>query len=76
MIELTGSVLRKVVAEGSKSEHAAVVLQTDDGGEFRLRRIGANAFQDDQLEALVGRRIRAAGDLAGVTLLMREWSEI
>ncbi len=74
MTELRGQVVRKVVSAGSKSEHAAVVLVTDDG-ELLLRRAGGNAFRDPELDALVGKHIRGAGQLAGGTFIMDGWSE-
>lgn len=71
-MELSGEVRRKQVAAGSKSERAAVVLKTRDG-EYILRIVGGNAFHDERLEALVGKRIRVEGDLHGTTFLMRTW---
>jgi hypothetical protein len=73
-MELNGEVRRKQVAIGSKSERPAVVLRTQDG-EYVLRIIGGNAFHDERLEALVGKRIRAEGELHGTTFLMRTWSD-
>jgi hypothetical protein len=73
-VECSGEVRRKQVAAGSKSERPAVVLKTH-GGEYILRIVGGNAFRDERLEALVGKRIRAEGELHGTTFLMRTWSE-
>jgi hypothetical protein len=73
-VEFRGDVVRKAVAAGSKSERSAVVLRTDNG-DFVLRIVGGNAFADQRLDALVGTRIRAEGELNGTTLLMRSWSE-
>ena len=70
-----GVVAERVVAPGSKSERRAVVLETPDG-DLVLRRRGANPFKDPELEALVGRRIRAAGDVRGNTLIMDGWEEL
>jgi hypothetical protein len=70
-----GLVAERVVAPGSKSERRAVVLETADG-ELVLRRRGANPFKDPELDALVGRRIRADGDVRGHTLIMDAWEEI
>lgn len=74
MKELQGEVVRQVVGEGSKSEHEAVVLVSDDG-QFILRRNGGNAFMDSELDKLVGKRIRGAGQVAGATFIMDEWNE-
>ena len=73
-MECSGEVCRKQVAAGSKSERPAVVLKTQDS-EYVLRIVGGNAFHDERLEALVGRRIRAEGELHGTTFLMRTWSD-
>jgi hypothetical protein len=67
-------VIRKPVATGSKSERPAVLLQTADG-EFVLRIQGGNAFHDPRLDALVGKRIEAEGELHGYTFLMKSWTE-
>jgi hypothetical protein len=71
-VELSGEVCSKEVATGSKSERSAVVLKTRDS-EYILRIVGGNAFHDDRLAALVGKRIRADGELHGTTFLMRAW---
>jgi hypothetical protein len=71
-----GLVVRKRVAEGSKSERDAVVLRTDER-DLVLRRQGGNAFSDPALDALVGRRIRGQGRLAaGYTLILDEWEVV
>jgi hypothetical protein len=69
-----GSVVQKRVSEGSKSDRVAVLLKTRTR-ELILRRQGGNPFQDDVLQALVGKRIAATGLLAGNTLIVRAWEE-
>ena len=73
-MECSGEVCRKQVAAGSKSERQAVVLKTPDG-EYLLRIVGGNAFADERLEVLIGKRIRAEGEVHGTTFLMRSWSD-
>jgi len=73
-MERRGNVVRKKVAAGSKSERSAIVLQTDDG-EYVLRIQGGNPFDDGRLDQLVGKRIRARGQLHGYTFLMDDWAE-
>jgi hypothetical protein len=73
-VERSGNVVRKQVAQGSKSERPAILLQTDEG-EYVLRIQGGNAFHDPRLEQLVGKRIRARGQLHGYTFLMDDWAE-
>ena len=73
LLELTGSVIRKQFAAGSKSEHAAVFLATGER-EYKLERAGGNPFQDDELERLAGSRVVATGSIiAGHTFRVRSW---
>lgn len=64
-----GTVTRRPYATGSKSEHEAVMLVTDEG-EFRLQRRGGNPFHDPSLDRLVGRRIKAEGVVAGPAFIL------
>jgi len=73
-VEREGTVERKQVAKGSKSEHEAVVLNTGDQ-HIVLRRLGGNPFSDPELERLVGKRIRAHGAQHGPALVMETWEE-
>jgi hypothetical protein len=61
-VELTGTVIQKKFAPGSKSEHDAIYIETDHG-DFRLRRLGGNPFSDPELKKLVGKKIIATGML-------------
>lgn len=70
-----GLVLHTSVAAGSKSERAAVVLRTE-GGDYVLRLLGGPAFADPRLDALVGKRIRAEGEVSAGTLIVRHWDEV
>ncbi|MDO8598131.1 MAG: hypothetical protein Q7R45_16090 [Sulfuricaulis sp.] len=72
---LSGTVIRKPVAVGSKSERAAVVLRTSDNAEYILRRSGGNAFSDPELDKLVGSSITADGQVvASQTFIMKSWT--
>ena len=73
-VELTGSVIVKAFAEGSKSEHDAVCLQTIEG-TFVLRRVGGNPFNDEVLLALVGKRITSHGRIKGPYFMMDDFKE-
>lgn len=64
-----GTVARRPYAVGSKSEHEAVVLITDEG-EFRLQRKGGNPFHDPSLEKLIGKEIEAEGLVAGPSFII------
>ena len=70
---LTGTVARTRIAPGSKSDHVGVVLRTDRGGEYVLRRSGGNPFRDEALEDLVGKKITGDGFVAGQTFIMKNW---
>ena len=70
-----GRVVKKLVAAGSKSERDAIVLESD-GAEIVLRRQGGNPFQDEMLESLVGKTVRARGFDLGSSLVMTDWTEI
>jgi hypothetical protein len=72
---LSGSVIKKRFGAGSKSDRMAVFLKTTEG-EYVLRRKGGLAYSDPELDALVGKRLRCTGTLAGYTFLMTEWEEI
>lgn len=66
---LQGLVVRERVGVGSKSERVAVLLKTDQSSVV-LRRKGAHAFSDPDLERLVGKTVRISGYLvAGNTLI-------
>ena len=67
-----GTVHRTEVAVGSKSERDAVVLRTE-AGDYVLRVQGGHPFADPRLDALVGKRIRAQGELSAATLLLHAW---
>jgi hypothetical protein len=70
---ITGVVTRARIAPESKSDHVGVVLRTDDGKEYVLRRIGGNAFRDDELEKMVGETITGTGLVTGRTFVMNDW---
>jgi hypothetical protein len=72
--EIFGTVERELVARGSKSERHAVVLRGPDG-PVALRRVGGNPLADPELDALVGKRIRARGERSGTTFFMCAWHE-
>ena len=73
-MQISGRVIKEVVSKGSKSEHAAVLLDTGKK-KYVLRRVGGNPFKDPALDKLVGKSISVVGNVAGQTLLMSEWAE-
>jgi hypothetical protein len=74
MVELQGKIVMKKFAEGSKSEHDAVFLETDDH-TYQLRRLGANPFDDPELKAMVGKNIKATGQLNDQLFIAHEMNE-
>ena len=63
-VELIGKVVKKTVDKGSKNEHDAVCLETDQGS-YVLRRTGVSgmAFGDPVLQKLVGKEVSATGTI-------------
>jgi hypothetical protein len=74
-MKVRGKVVRKPIAQGSKSEREAVVLVTSEGAEYVLRRLGGNPFRDPELDALVGKAIEVEGNLHGYTFIFERCSE-
>ncbi len=73
-MELDGQIVRKPFAVGTKSERAAIYLESSQG-DFVLRRPGANPFEiDRELAALVGTRVRCSGFVNGSTFFVSHWS--
>jgi hypothetical protein len=71
---ITGKVVSRTTATGSKSEHDAVMLETGQK-DYILRIKGANPFSNPDLEKLVGKTIRATGELADYVLFVEDWEE-
>jgi hypothetical protein len=69
-----GTVTRRRIATGSKSERESVVLSTDNG-DLLLRRPEGNPFVDPVLDELVGKRLLCEGELRGTTLFVTGWRE-
>ena len=74
MPKFNGRVVKERVDRGSKSERDAVLLVTN-GKRLVLRRAGGNAFEDPELDALVGKNLAIEGDVWGHTLLIKNWAE-
>jgi hypothetical protein len=69
---ITASVVRRVVAVGSKSEREATVVVLD-GRPVVLRWRGAGAFDDDpRLAALAGSTVTLTGTRLGTAFLVDE----
>ena len=70
-----GWVSRETYAAGSKSEHRGLILTTDEGSRYLLRRLGGPAYADPELDALVGHRVSVTGRIHRDVFLL-ERSEI
>lgn len=75
-MKVRGKVVRRRFGAGSKSDHVGVVLETDDGASYLLRRRGGNPFEDVGLEALVGKRIEGSGTKQGYSFYVSKWREL
>ncbi len=69
-----GTVERRRVGGGSKSEHDAVVLATA-GRVYTLRTRGGHAFEDPVLDALVGKELEFEGLLQDNVFHVTSWRE-
>ncbi len=67
--DLMGRVVRGRVGTGSKSAREAILLKTPEQ-RYVLRRKGGNAFNDPELDRLVGKTVRVSGFVvAGATVI-------
>ena len=73
MAEFIGKVSTGPFGTGSKSEHEAVYLNTEDG-RYVLRRPGGNPFYDEELHGLVGKTIHCTGVISDYVLQISEWN--
>ena len=73
---ICGRVLKHKFGVGSKSEHDGIFIFTDDGEEFKLRRSEGNAFDDPELDKLVGKRICGKGMLHKHLFIVNEYSVV
>lgn len=73
--ELTGEVIVKPFATGSKSEHDAVFIQSAEG-TFLLRKQGGNPFYDPMLQQFVGKQVKVKGLLDRNLFLAKEIEEL
>jgi spore coat polysaccharide biosynthesis protein SpsF (cytidylyltransferase family) len=69
-----GRVVCRTTGKGSKSEHEAVMLETSKK-DYVLRIKGGNPFSNPELDKLVGKTIKATGELADYVLFLEDWEE-
>lgn len=73
-VSLSGRVERQLLAAGTKSEHRGLVLCTEDGIRYRLRRRAGNPFQDPVLAQLEGQQVTLHGQVDGTLLWVERWT--
>jgi hypothetical protein len=61
-IQICGIITRKKFGEGSKSDHNAICIETNEDS-FVLKRIGGNPFNDPVLNKMIGKEVTATGFL-------------
>jgi hypothetical protein len=71
---ITGKVLKRRIAPGSKSDRVGTVLEDSAGRVYALRRAGGNAFRDAMVDGLVGKTITGVGIISGGSFIMDDWS--
>ena len=74
-MELKGKVVMKNFGKGSKSEHDAVYLETKKG-DFVLRQVGTNAFENKELKKMLGKEVVATGVLKDYLFLAKKIKEV
>jgi hypothetical protein len=75
MSEFVGKVTKKLFGKGSKSEHEAIYLETEQE-QYVLRRQGGNPFHDPELHKLIGKRVRCTGIVDDYTLTISDWKAV
>jgi len=75
MSEFVGKVTKKIFGKGSKSEHEAIYLETEQD-QYVLRRQDGNPFYDPELHKLVGKRVWCTGIVDDYTLTISDCKEI
>lgn len=73
-IELEGKVVMASFGKGSKSQHEAVCLRTEND-TFKLRRMQGNPFHDPELIKWVGKDIVACGILEDYLFIATDLKE-
>ena len=75
MAEFQGEVVKRPFAAGSKSEREAIFLETK-GRRYLLRQMGGDPYHDPELEQLVGKTIKAEGEVDDYLLMLSDWKVV
>ena len=70
-LTISGVVVQKPFARGTKSEHEAIYIHCGDH-EYVLRRINGNPFFDEILHSYKGKEVTVRGVLANNTFLAKD----
>ncbi|MEP6738019.1 MAG: hypothetical protein ABJA70_21015 [Chryseolinea sp.] len=70
-VKLSGIVVQKAFGKGSKNEHQAIYIETDKG-DFVLRKVGDNPFENKAIVNLVGQRVEVKGTIKDYLFLADE----
>jgi hypothetical protein len=71
-MKMEGEVYIKSIGKKSKTEYEAICLKTMKGN-FVLRQPGQSPFKNPELEKLVGKRIKAEGELVKDIFFVIKW---
>jgi hypothetical protein len=72
---ISGKIIQKEFAKGSKSASKAIYLKTKDA-EYVLRKVGDNPFENKTLLPFIGKNVKAEGSLSEYLFLAKEvWEE-
>lgn len=72
---LTGKVITKDFAKGSKSGHKAVYLETKEK-TYVLRRENGNPFYDEELHKWIGKQITSTGIIDDYLFIAKDIKEV
>ncbi|RQO71482.1 hypothetical protein DBR40_16915 [Pedobacter sp. KBW01] len=74
-MKLTGKIVVKPFALGSKSAHDAVYLETTTG-DYLIQREQDNPFESSDLKALSGKNVAAEGELDNYLFIAKNITEM
>lgn len=74
-MKLKGKVICKTFGKGSKSEHEAIYIETEQG-EYVLRKAGSNSFENNELIEFVGKEVIATGVVKAYLFVVTEIREV
>ena len=71
-MKIEGEVFKKAVGKKSKTEYEAICIKTGKQS-YVLRQPGQSPFKNSELEKLVGKQIKAEGELVKDIFFVSEW---